>query len=169
MRDSCFGFRWRQTGAGAFPLRRNSLRVANNNTNTAGPARSSAAHSALGTRAGFIARSPDCKKQFMSPHNATTERHGVGGARHGVSRAVASIPADPALQLCTITIAASTCMETGFHHFDQAGLELLTSALFSAPLGCTKSRSEMRLARATAPVSARKPRNRNTAREATCH
>lgn len=50
MCDSCFGFHWRQTGAGAFPFRRNSLRVANNNTNTAASALCSAAHSALGTR-----------------------------------------------------------------------------------------------------------------------
>lgn len=75
MCDSCFGFHWRQTGAGAFPSRRNSLRVAHNNTNTSGPCSVLRCPQCARHQAGFIARSPDCKRSFMSPHNATTERH----------------------------------------------------------------------------------------------
>lgn len=60
------------------PFRRNSLRIANNNTNTGGPCSVLRCPQCARHQAGFIAGSPDCKGSFMSPHNATTERHCAG-------------------------------------------------------------------------------------------
>lgn len=80
------------TWSRGLPLRRNSLRIANNNTNTGGPCSVLRCPQCARHRAGFIAGSPDCKGSFMSPHNATTERHCAGKTRP-CSRSLAALRA----------------------------------------------------------------------------